>query len=75
MPVENPASVSIHNKDRMITGVEKNRVRSFRPDAVQIKQLLAELFCRLQKEFFERASYFSSRNATKVFNRIAFWRK
>jgi hypothetical protein len=51
VPIENAPGVSIHHENRVISGIEKNGIRSLRPYAVQAQQFLAELWGRLREQF------------------------
>lgn len=52
---EDAASVGIDYEDKMLSGVKKNGVRSFRADAVNSEQLFAQFRGGGGKEFVERA--------------------
>src|ERR1700676_1143591 len=50
------ASVGVDHENRMLAGVEQNRVRGFRTNPVQREQLLSQLFGRLREQAPQRAS-------------------
>ena len=49
MPFQNAPRVSVHHKDRMIAGIQQNRVRGLRPYAIERQQFVAE-FSRWSRE-------------------------
>src|ERR1039458_3113578 len=42
VPFQNAPRVSVHNKDRVIAGIQQNRVRGLRPYTVEREQFVAE---------------------------------
>src|SRR5689334_25057499 len=56
MAVEDPASVSVHNKDRMVAGIQEDRVRCFRSNAIQSQKLSAQLGAWLGEHPPQRSS-------------------
>src|SRR3954469_14319244 len=53
--IQNAPCVCIDNENWMISGVQENRVRGFRANAVQAEQFMAQFYCRLRKHLFQGA--------------------
>src|SRR5450755_3617417 len=54
MPLEDSSRVSVHDKNRMIAGVEQDRIRGLWAHTVKSEQLFAQFGCRVRKHFRER---------------------
>ena len=54
VPIKNASRVCIHHKDRMISCIEKNRIRGLRTNSIQAQQLSAQFICRLSEHSGER---------------------
>ena len=52
---KNPARVGVHNKRRMVAGIEQYGIGSFRADSMQSEEFFPKLFGGLRKQFRQRA--------------------
>lgn len=56
VPLQNPAGVSVDYKNRVVSRIEQDRVRRFRPDSVETEQLFSHLVRRLREKFSQRSA-------------------
>src|SRR5215469_15399125 len=64
--LQNSAGVRVHDKYRMIAGIEQNGIGSFRPHAVQGQQLRAEIGGGLSKHPVQRTGIFRVEELDKI---------
>jgi hypothetical protein len=53
---QDPAAISIHHKDRMLSRVKQYGIRGLRPNSIQCEQLLAEFVRGLREHALQRTS-------------------
>ena len=56
--IHNAPCIRVHNENWMISGVQENRVRGFRANAVQAEQFNAQLYGWLENIFSREPAYF-----------------
>src|ERR1700693_5006136 len=56
MSRKNPPGVSIYHKDGMIAGVEQDRIRSLRADAMQSEKFLPKLLRGTREQLCQKAT-------------------
>ncbi len=69
---EDAPGVSVHDEDRVLSGIKQDGIGGFRPDAVNAKELLAEGLGRSAKHFDQRALIFRSQEAHKSLQFLRF---
>src|ERR1700674_273292 len=72
VPFQNAPRVSVHNKNRVIAGIQQNRVGGFRPYTIEREQFVAELGGWLREHSLERSPITSIEKAHKCFQPLGF---
>src|SRR5260370_12368241 len=72
MTFQNAPGVSVHNEDRVIAGIQQNRVRSLRPYAIEREQFVAEFGGWLREHPLERSAVTLIEKAHKRFQPLRF---
>ena len=72
MPFQNAPRISVHNKNRVIAGIQQNRVGGFRPYTIDGEQFFAELGGWLREHPLERSAVTLIEKAHKCFQPLRF---